>query len=1030
MWFISGKFAPLQPNTQLTAKPEVAGMDTKRRPSGIEGLGDMGWGTHFCLFYDTQEDLLNILVPYVRAGLENHEFFLCVASPPLSTQEAQRAMHESVPDFERYLAEGQIEIVSYRDWFLTGGEFDTQQVLQNWIAKLNWALAKGYAGLRFLGDPSWLDEQAWGSVPEFEKQLDLIVSNSQILGLCAYALKRCSAADVLDVVTHHQFTIAKRNRVWEHLESSELKRAHDEIRQLNADLERRVVERTAQLAATNEQLKLEITARKAAEESLREAQARTESVLASVADTHILLDRQWRYIYLNEAAIRAIGKSREQILGRTLWELYPDIVGTELDYQYRRAMDERLAVVFDFHYEVLDTWWANRFYPTPEGLAIFATEITERKHAEALLHAREQEFRAFVENATDQIIRYDKEFRRTYVNPAATQAYGLPREAFIGKPVGSVVEDAGLELDIDAVTAIRRQIKSVFDTGEPTESEVSFPSPSGRRTYWTRMYPEFDLNGVVINVMTISREITERKQAEEALRKSERVLREAEVLGHTGSWEQNLVTGEIFNTEENLRLFFGDDHSKGADFEDYTEAVHPDDREYVMQRRVQLLTERGPSDIEYRVVWPDGSVHVILGRATVVYDELGKALRVYGTNVDITERKAYEATLNSLLHISQNLHRNLETDKLLESLIIEAMILTDSKLGWVGLPTKKGMTLVRHVSHNFEVLPFEYTWPPNVGWPGWVLVHKVPYVSNDADSDNVIVPEIRERFGVKSGIDTPILDAEGNILGFFEVNNKTNSGGYGENDVELLLAVSRIASVALQNASSYQNLQRTEESIKSLSLRLMNMQESERRALTTELHDRIGQNLTGLGINLQNMKALLSDEAAKPLATKFDDAQALVEHTTRQIRDIMAELHPPELEDYGLAVALETYAERAASRGNLELIAGLPDLAPPSLPSDVRIALFRAAQEAISNVLKHADATQLEVSLEERNGRIILAVEDNGSGFEPEAVSQRGMQTWGLKIMQERIESIGGKVQIESKIGQGTRVVFEIGKPS
>ena len=99
------------------------------------------------------------------------------------------------------------------------------------------------------------------------------------------------------------------------------------------------------------------------------------------------------------------------------------------------------------------------------------------------------------------------------------------------------------------------------------------------------MYPEFDPKGVVINVLTISREITERKQAEEAIRKSEQVLREAESLGHTGSWEQNLVTGEIFNTEENLRLFFGDDHSKGADFEDYAQAVHPDDREYVLRRR-------------------------------------------------------------------------------------------------------------------------------------------------------------------------------------------------------------------------------------------------------------------------------------------------------------------------------------------------------------------------------------------------------------------------------------------------------------
>lgn len=133
-------------------------MDTKLRPSGIEGLGDMAWGTHFCLFYETKEDLLDILIPYFKARLENNEIFLCVASPPLSTKEAQRAMRESVPDFERYLLEGQIEIVSYLDWLLTGGRFDAQRVLQNWIAKLNWALSKGYAGLRFAGDPSWLDK--------------------------------------------------------------------------------------------------------------------------------------------------------------------------------------------------------------------------------------------------------------------------------------------------------------------------------------------------------------------------------------------------------------------------------------------------------------------------------------------------------------------------------------------------------------------------------------------------------------------------------------------------------------------------------------------------------------------------------------------------------------------------------------------------------------------------------------------------------------------------------------------------------
>jgi signal transduction histidine kinase len=207
------------------------------------------------------------------------------------------------------------------------------------------------------------------------------------------------------------------------------------------------------------------------------------------------------------------------------------------------------------------------------------------------------------------------------------------------------------------------------------------------------------------------------------------------------------------------------------------------------------------------------------------------------------------------------------------------------------------------------------------------------------------------------------------------------------------------------------------------------VQEAERRALTTELHDRVGQNLTGLSINLQNMKELLSGKAALKLAAKFDDAQALVQDTTRQIRDIMAELYLPELEDYGLAAALETYAERAASRGNLKLIANLRDLAPPPMPADIRIAVFRAAQEAINNVLKHAGARHLELSLDERDGRILIKIEDDGQGFEPDAVAQKVTQSWGLKIMSERIESIGGQTYIESEPGQGTRVTFEIERP-
>src|SRR5207245_1794117 len=116
-------------------------------------------------------------------------------------------------------------------------------------------------------------------------------------------------------------------------------------------------------------------------------------------------------------------------------------------------------------------------------------------------------------------------------------------------------------------------------------------------------------------------------------------------LGQTGSWEQDLISGAIVNTEANRRLFFGDDASKGVRLEDYVDVIHPDDRAWVIERRGQLLAGTGSGDIEYRVVRPDGSLHWIFGRATVVRDESGRPLRVYGTNADITERKRAEEEL-------------------------------------------------------------------------------------------------------------------------------------------------------------------------------------------------------------------------------------------------------------------------------------------------------------------------------------------------------------------------------------------------
>src|SRR6476661_1233062 len=123
-------------------------MSTQLRKSGIEVLGDIPWRSHFCLFYDTKKDLLELLVPYFKAGLENNEYCLWVTCDPMTSEEAFLALKKAVPGFESYVEKKSIEILPHMDWFFVTGKFNSKQLNEAWIKKLDEALAKGYDGMR------------------------------------------------------------------------------------------------------------------------------------------------------------------------------------------------------------------------------------------------------------------------------------------------------------------------------------------------------------------------------------------------------------------------------------------------------------------------------------------------------------------------------------------------------------------------------------------------------------------------------------------------------------------------------------------------------------------------------------------------------------------------------------------------------------------------------------------------------------------------------------------------------------------
>ncbi len=243
-------------------------MTPEIRQSGIAPVGPLPWGSHFCHFYETSQDLLDVLIPYFGQGLENHEFCMWIIYDPLTEDQARRALVEGVPDGSRYLEAANIEIMRYSDWYLVDGVFDPTRVIAAWKARLAQALGAGYVGMRVNGDEAWLTDRTWRDFKQYEEQLNETLTGLRMIVLCTFPLPETSGSQVFDLAKTHQFTVAKRFGEWEVLESPELRRAKNELEALSRDLETRVAERTDELNAANAKLR-EISA---SLEAVREAE--------------------------------------------------------------------------------------------------------------------------------------------------------------------------------------------------------------------------------------------------------------------------------------------------------------------------------------------------------------------------------------------------------------------------------------------------------------------------------------------------------------------------------------------------------------------------------------------------------------------------------------------------------------------------------------------------------------------------------------------------------------------------------------
>jgi signal transduction histidine kinase len=221
-------------------------------------------------------------------------------------------------------------------------------------------------------------------------------------------------------------------------------------------------------------------------------------------------------------------------------------------------------------------------------------------------------------------------------------------------------------------------------------------------------------------------------------------------------------------------------------------------------------------------------------------------------------------------------------------------------------------------------------------------------------------------------------------------------------------------------------LRHSAEQLTALSRRLVEVQEAERRQLSRELHDRVGQNLTALSINLDILRTSLAQDTHAEQRCRIEDSEQLLERTVDSIENVMAELRPPMLDDYGLLPALQWYAKDFSKRTGIVVHVVGSD-GPERLALEIEITLFRVAQEALTNVAKHAHATRVELALEHSGRRCLMSITDDGVGIAAACDRGSGLRPrLGMVTMRERAQAIGGRFEVLAARAGGTQVIISI----
>ena len=398
----------------------------------------------------------------------------------------------------------------------------------------------------------------------------------------------------------------------------------------------------------------------------KEEERRRRQVIARVTDGILRVDSEWQVTLVNDQAEAVYGTDEEEMLKRSLWEVFGELDGSRFEEIYRKAMQSRKPAEIEAYHSGIGEWIQEQVYPNEDGgLSFYFRVITERKEREEALREAKSRYQTLIENFPDGgAYLFDEDLRYVLAGGEKLGVVGGPEEV-----IGSTVHDIFPEEVADRQTRYFRRALE----GKRCEFEEEY----GGRRYRVQALPVRDEDGTVISGIAFAQDITEQKRRKEELERKNDLFERAQEIASVGAWEHDVASGELRWTDQVYRIYGHKDPSGSAPpVENAIKPYHPDDRPVIREAFTEAVEKGIPYDIEVRLITEDEEQKWVRTRGEPQREDgdlEGEVARVRGTIQDITDRKEQEEALRAAKDEAEQARQEAEEASRLKSAFLANM---------------------------------------------------------------------------------------------------------------------------------------------------------------------------------------------------------------------------------------------------------------------------------------------------------------------------------------------------------------------